>query len=92
MDRFLPEYRVYFLPTFVNHTQDARLYLADLDAGRELAYAVGKGCGVWLQVIRGEVEVGGQRLGTSDGLAVEDEPTLAVRAIGAAEIMVFDLR
>lgn len=72
--------------------QDARLYLADLDAGHELAYPVGKGRGVWLQVIRGEVEVGGQRLGTSDGLAVEDEPTLAVRAVGAAEIVVFDLR
>ena len=72
--------------------QDARLYLADLDAGRELQYPVGKGRGVWLQVIRGEIEAGGQTLHTSDGLAVEDEPALAVRAVGAAEIMVFDLR
>ena len=72
--------------------QDARLYLADLDAGRELAYPVGEGRGVWLQVIRGEVEVGGQRFHTSDGVAVEAEPTLTVRAIGDAELMVFDLR
>ena len=72
--------------------QDARLYLADLDAGRELAYPVGKGRGVWLQVIRGEIEVGGHTLRASDGLAVEDEPGLTLRATGAAEIMVFDLR
>ena len=72
--------------------QDARLYLADLDAGRELEYAVATGNGVWLQVIRGEVEVNGDRLGTSDGLAVEDEGSLTVRATEAAEIMMFDLR
>ena len=71
--------------------QDARLSLADLDAGRELAYAVARGHGVWLQVIRGEVEVGGQRLRTSDGLALEDESTLDVRAVEASEIVVFDL-
>jgi len=71
--------------------QDARLSLAALDAGRELAYAVARGHGVWLQVIRGEVEVSGQRLRTSDGLALEDEATLDVRAIEGSEIMVFDL-
>jgi hypothetical protein len=59
----------------------------NLDAGRELAYAVARGNGVWFQAIR--VEVAGQRLRTYDGLAVEDEATLDVRA---AEIVVFDLR
>ena len=63
----------------------------DLDAGRYLAYVVARGHGVRLQVIRGEVEVGGQRLRTSDGLALEDEATLDVRAVEASEIVVFDL-
>ena len=72
--------------------QDARLYLADLDAGQQLTYAVAKGNGVWIQVVRGEVEVGGERLHASDGLAIEDESALNLRAVEAAEIMVFDLR
>ena len=72
--------------------QDARIYLADLDAGRELEYAIPAGNGVWLQVMRGEVEVSGGRLTAGDGLAIDDELALNLQAIELAEVMVFDLR
>ena len=72
--------------------QDARLYLADLDAGRDLAYAIPAGHGVWVQVMRGEVEANGERLADGDGLALDGEAALSVRAVGAAEFMLFDLR
>ena len=72
--------------------QDARLYLADLDVGKEVEYSIPTGNGVWLQVVRGEVEVNGDRLGASDGMAVEGEGSLTVRASEAAEFMMFDLR
>ena len=72
--------------------QDARIYLADLDAGKDLEVAVPSGHGVWLQVMRGEVEVDGERLHTGDGLAIDDVKALNLRAVEAAEVMVFDLR
>ena len=72
--------------------QDARLYLADLDTGRDLEYPIPAGNGVWVQVLRGEVEANGERLAPGDGLAIEGESALELRAVGAAEVMVFDLR
>ena len=72
--------------------QDARLYLADLDAGRDLEYPIPAGNGVWVQVLRGEVEANGERLAPGDGLAIEGESALELRAVGATELMVFDLR
>ena len=72
--------------------QDARLYLADLDAGRDLEYPIPAGNGVWVQVMRGEVEANGERLAAGDGLAIEGESALELRAVGATELMVFDLR
>jgi len=71
---------------------DARIYLAQLDAGHEVEQAVSPGRGVWLQVIRGEVDVDGTRLSASDAVAVEAESVLRVRAVGAAEVLVFDLK
>lgn len=72
--------------------QDARLYLSDLDAGGNLEYPIPAGNGVWVQVMRGEVEANGERLAAGDGLAIEGEAALRLRAVGVAEIMVFDLR
>jgi redox-sensitive bicupin YhaK (pirin superfamily) len=71
--------------------QDARVYLADLAAGKEVKHELAPGRHAWLQVVRGKVHVAGHDLATSDGLAVSDEPELAVRAEEAAEVMLFDL-
>lgn len=71
--------------------QDARLYLATLDAGCDVEHSLAPGRHAWLQVLRGRVGVNGHALVAGDGAAVSDEPALAVRAQGPSEVLLFDL-
>jgi redox-sensitive bicupin YhaK (pirin superfamily) len=71
--------------------QDARLYLAELSAGQQLDRAIDSMRQVWLQVLRGDVEVGGQRLTAGDAAAVTGESSLALEAQTAVEVLLFDL-
>jgi redox-sensitive bicupin YhaK (pirin superfamily) len=71
--------------------QDARIYLADFDAERELTLDLAPGRHAWLQVLRGAVELNGIRMETSDGAAVSEETALLLRGVEAAEVMLFDL-
>jgi len=71
--------------------QDARIYLAEVEAGKEVALELAAGRSAWLQVLRGGVALSGVPLQTSDGAAVSDERSLTIRATSDAEIMLFDL-
>lgn len=72
--------------------QDARIFLASLDAGRSVLYELAVGRHAWLQVLRGSVALNGEALQTSDGAAVSDETKLEIVAQEDAEIMLFDLQ
>ncbi len=71
--------------------QDAALGASVLPAGGELALTLADGRHGWLQVVSGSLTAGGQALSAGDGLAVSDEPRLAVRAESDAELLWFDL-
>jgi redox-sensitive bicupin YhaK (pirin superfamily) len=73
--------------------QDARVYLATLDAGDAVSHVLPGGQFAWLQVIRGRLKVNELALDTSDGLAVSEESQLEITATGSdpAELMLFDL-
>jgi quercetin 2,3-dioxygenase len=71
--------------------QDARLYLATLDAGIEVAHELAAGRHAWLQVLRGRVQLNGVQLATSDGAAIGDESNLTIQATEPAEVLLFDL-
>lgn len=71
--------------------QDANIYLADLDNGRDMTFAIPNGRHVWLQVLRGSVEFNASRLSTGDAVAVSDEASLTVKATTDVELMLFDL-
>jgi redox-sensitive bicupin YhaK (pirin superfamily) len=71
--------------------QDARILLANLAAGGTLTYDLPAGRHAWLQVLRGAIELNGQALATSDGVAISDETHLAISAQEPAELMLFDL-
>ncbi|MEM8734729.1 MAG: pirin family protein, partial [Planctomycetota bacterium] len=60
--------------------QDANIYLADLDPGKDIDVAIPAGRHVWLQVLRGDVQAGGQELHTGDALAIRDETGLEIKA------------
>ena len=71
--------------------QDARIYLARLDDGREVRHELAPGRGAWLQVLRGGVKVGTVELATGDGAAITDQSLLTIEANGSAEVILFDL-
>lgn len=71
--------------------QDANVYLTDLTGESELTYPIPAGRHVWLQVLRGSVEVNGHALQTSDAVAVSNEVQLQLRAEDHTELMLFDL-
>ena len=68
-----------------------RVYLAALSPDGAVTPPLAPGRHAWLQVVRGRVTTGEQPLQAGDGLAVSDESALAVRADGAAEVLLFDL-
>jgi quercetin 2,3-dioxygenase len=71
--------------------QDAELFLANLTDGAAVTHALRPGRAGWLQVLRGNVTVGGQALAAGDGVAVVDESTLTAAARGDADVLLFDL-
>ena len=77
------------VPDTLHIHQDVRIArLADAGA-RELALADNR-IG-YIQVVRGAVTVGDQRLAVGDGLAIVDERTLAIELADDSEILWFDL-
>jgi redox-sensitive bicupin YhaK (pirin superfamily) len=70
---------------------DAEVMLATLAPGESVERALGAERHAWLQVLRGVVEVGGRTLREGDGAAISDEATTTVKAVAAAELMLFDL-
>jgi redox-sensitive bicupin YhaK (pirin superfamily) len=71
--------------------QDARIHSALLDAGDSVGIELAPGRKAWVQVARGVVELNGTRLAEGDGAAVQAEASLSLRALQAAEVLVFDL-
>jgi quercetin 2,3-dioxygenase len=71
--------------------QDARLYLASLSSGQTITHNLETGRAGWLQAIRGTVNVFGHDLSAGDGAAISDEKAIAVAAVSAAEVLLFDL-
>ena len=71
--------------------QDARMYSSLLDAGETVRHELAPGRHGWVQLVKGELEVNGLRLGSGDGAAASEEPALAITAGAPAEFLVFDL-
>ncbi len=71
--------------------QDARVYAARMKSGDTLEHRIGEGRGVWVQVVRGSVEVNGEHLEAGDGASLTDEQTLRLKAMTAAEVLLIDL-
>lgn len=71
--------------------QDMTLSRWALKPQEQSVYQVPAGRRVWIQVVRGEVEINGQSAGESDALAIWDEETLSVHATQESEILLFDL-
>lgn len=71
--------------------QDVWLYSGILSANQTWGYALAQGRVAWLQVLRGSVRVGSERLGAGDGAGFAAGPSLSVLASTDAEVVLVDL-
>jgi redox-sensitive bicupin YhaK (pirin superfamily) len=71
--------------------QDIDLYASLLESGGETRFAVGAARQVWIQLVRGSLQVNSEQLGAGDGLGVSEEGRIAIAARDDAEFLLFDL-
>ena len=77
--------------------QDANLYLASLSQSDRLFHKIAHNRGVWIQVVKGSVQLNDQLLQTGDGAAITDETEIVLSGNnisennGKSEILLFDL-
>ncbi len=71
--------------------QDVNLYVGKLESGAASDYQVPQGRHVWVQVVRGAIDVNGLELNVSDGAAISEEKQLRFEAKASSEFLVFDL-
>ena len=71
--------------------QDAAVHAGRLAAGEHVTLTLAPGRRAWLQVAAGRVKVQDYPLEAGDAVAVRFEPELAIDALEASEIVVFDL-
>ena len=69
--------------------QDVRLFATVLAPGQRVGLELAKDRHAWVQVVRGSIAVNGQAFKGGDGVAVSNEPTVALE--GDGEALVFDL-
>ena len=72
--------------------QDVDLYASVLEEGKTLEFKIRPERAAWIQLAEGEIEVNGQTLKSGDGLAVQDEDLLKIKASKETEFLLFDLR
>jgi redox-sensitive bicupin YhaK (pirin superfamily) len=71
--------------------QDARMFAALLGAGQAVSHDFAAGRLGWLHVARGVAEIGGTSLRAGDGIAIRDEPHIAISSSQTGELLLFDL-
>lgn len=71
--------------------QDTALYASVLEEGAEIEHGLSEGRFGWLQVARGGVEIGDEIMQAGDGAKIEGEKAVRLKALSAAELLLFDL-
>ena len=72
--------------------QDVNLYLGSLNQGDRLTHQIPSNRSVWLQVVKGEIELNNRSLQAGDGAAIVDETEIAIASQNSdSEILLFDM-
>ncbi len=75
----------------VSIVQDAEIWAAKLDGDNEAIHSLEQGRRAWIQVAKGEVEIGGEVLKAGDAAGITDESKISVRAKAPSEVLLFDM-
>lgn len=71
--------------------QDAEIYISRLKAKDELDFKLRPTRGAWIQILKGEIELGADRLKAGDAVAITEQDAFKLKAFTDSEIMLFDL-
>jgi len=71
--------------------QDARLYASILEGADRVEHLIAPGRRAYVHVVKGEVEVNGQRLGGGDAMKLTRAGPVTLEKAKAAEVLLFDL-
>ncbi len=72
--------------------QDAWFHLSGLDAGKSLSYSLKEeGNGVYIFVLKGQLDVGGQSLRDRDGLGITETNAFEITATTASELLLMEV-
>ena len=71
--------------------QDVALYASLPKAGETLRHELGAGRHAWLHVVRGEVDLGSERLVAGDAAAIGDARGIELTGRASSEALLFDL-
>ena len=71
--------------------QNVDLYGSLLSEGSQLTHVFAAGRKGWLQVVDGVLEIDGETLTGGDGAAIEDHESVRITALGASELLIFDM-
>jgi redox-sensitive bicupin YhaK (pirin superfamily) len=71
--------------------QDAKIYVSHLDKDKSLGYTTAVHRGLWIQLVKGELNVNGQTMKDGDGLAIEKVTDIELLAQNNSEFLLFDL-
>lgn len=72
-------------------TQDMRLHVGNLKADEKLEFTSNPDRKFWIQLVKGEIDVNGNKLQAGDALAAVKEDVLNIKAQTKSEFLVFDL-
>jgi redox-sensitive bicupin YhaK (pirin superfamily) len=72
--------------------QDVSVYNSILKAGEEVSYDLAEKRYGWIQVVKGALEINGEKLNGSDGASISEEKLLKIKALeNETEFILFDL-
>jgi len=71
--------------------QDVRLHATVLEEGNDVSLDLGTNRSAWVQVVRGQVDLGEIGLEHGDGAAVTGESSITLQASRESEVLLFDL-
>lgn len=76
----------------VHINQDVSLYASILGKGENVSYEIANGRYAWIQLIKGELNVNGEKLNAGDGAAISEESALQIKSLADdTEFLLFDL-
>lgn len=71
--------------------QDVSMFASVLEDGERVTHELAQGRHAWLQIVRGNVVVGGVELAEGDGAAFIDAVSICIESVGESELVLFDL-